>query len=134
MYDTQVVHKEKGYQKAINTIFTGITKDKLEFEQDTQLAISFEVLRIITRYLSFSVFLTMPSIDVMYLLIFLSMSAISSDLLTSSTLSSASEQDTQLAISFEEHEYIFKMKRISIKDVLDNSEVIESAGNEKVSL
>ena len=67
----QVVHKEKGYQKAINTIFTGITKDKLEFEQDTQLA-----------------------------------------------------------ISFEEHEYIFKMKRISIKDVLDNSEVIESAGNE----
>ena len=67
----QVVHKEKGYQKAINTIFTGITKDKLEFEQETQLA-----------------------------------------------------------VSFEEHEYIFKMKRISIKDVLDNSEVIESAGNE----
>ncbi len=67
----QVVHKEKGYQKAINTIFTGITKDKLEFEQETQLA-----------------------------------------------------------VSFEEHEYIFKMKRISIKDVLENSEVIESAGNE----
>ena len=67
----QVVHKDKGYQKSINTIFTGVTKDKLEFEQDTQIE-----------------------------------------------------------ISFEEHEYIFKMKRISIKDVLDNSEVIESAGNE----
>lgn len=40
------------------------------------------------------------------------------------------EQDVEMEIAYEEHEYILKMKRISIKDVLDNSEVIESAGNE----
>ncbi|MDE7479040.1 MAG: DHH family phosphoesterase, partial [Lachnospiraceae bacterium] len=67
----QVVHKDKGYRKSITTVFSTVTKDKLEFEQDVEMD-----------------------------------------------------------ISFEEHEYIFKMKRISIKDVLDNSEVIETAGNE----
>ncbi|MDE6916538.1 MAG: DHH family phosphoesterase, partial [Lachnospiraceae bacterium] len=40
------------------------------------------------------------------------------------------EQDAQIDVVFEEHEYIFRMKRISIKDVLDNSEVVERAGNE----
>lgn len=67
----QVIHKEKGYRKPISTVFSFVTKDKLEFEQDAEME-----------------------------------------------------------IAYEEHEYIFKMKRISIKEVLDNSEVIESAGNE----
>ncbi len=67
----KVIHKEKGYHKPIDTIFSSVTKDKLEFEQETQIE-----------------------------------------------------------LAFEEHEYIFKMKRISIENVLDNSEVIESAGNE----
>ena len=40
------------------------------------------------------------------------------------------EQDAEMEIVYEEHEYIFKMKRISIKEVLDNSDIIESAGNE----
>ncbi len=67
----QVIHKEKGYRKPISTVFSFVTKDKLEFEQDAEME-----------------------------------------------------------IAYEEHEYIFKMKRISIKEVLDNSEVVESAGNE----
>lgn len=67
----QVIHKEKGYRKPISTIFSAVTKDKLDFEQDAEME-----------------------------------------------------------IAHEEHEYIFKMKRISIKEVLDNSEIIESAGNE----
>ena len=66
----RVIHKEKGYRKPITTIFSSITKEKLEFEQDTEIE-----------------------------------------------------------ITFEEREYVFKMKRISIKDVMDNNEVIESAGN-----
>lgn len=67
----RVIHKEKGYCKPIATVFTSVTKDKLEFEQDTEME-----------------------------------------------------------IAYEGHEYVFRMKRISIKDVLDNSEVVESAGNE----
>lgn len=67
----QVIHKEKGYRKPITTVFSSVTKDKLEFEQEAQME-----------------------------------------------------------LAYEEHEYIFKMKRISVDDVLDNSEVIESAGNE----
>ncbi len=67
----QVIHKEKGYRKPISTVFSAVTKDKLEFEQDTEME-----------------------------------------------------------IAYEDHEYILKMKRISIKEVLDNSEIIESAGNE----
>lgn len=67
----QVVHKEKNYRKSISTIFSSVTSDKLDFEQNAEMD-----------------------------------------------------------ITYEEHEYIFKMKRISIEDVLDNSEVIESAGNE----
>lgn len=67
----QIIHKEKGYRKPISTVFSSVTKDKLEFELDTE----FEM-------------------------------------------------------AYEGHDYIFKMKRIDIKDVLDNSEVIESAGNE----
>lgn len=67
----QVIHKEKGYRKPISTVFSFITKDKLEFGQDTQIE-----------------------------------------------------------MAYEGNEYIFKMKRISIKEVLDNSEVIESAANE----
>lgn len=67
----QVIHKEKGYRRPISTIFSAVTKDKLDFEQDAEME-----------------------------------------------------------IAHEEHEYIFKMKRISIKEVLDNSEIIESAGNE----
>lgn len=67
----QIIHKEKGYRKPISTVFSSVTKDKLEFELETE----FEM-------------------------------------------------------AYEEHDYIFKMKRIDIKDVLDNSEVIESAENE----
>ncbi len=40
------------------------------------------------------------------------------------------DEDMEMELSFEEREYILKLKRISIKDVLDNSEVLESAGNE----
>lgn len=67
----QVIHKDKSYRKPISTVFSAVTKDKLEFEQNTEVE-----------------------------------------------------------IAYEGHEYIFKMKRISIKEVLDNSEIIESAGNE----
>lgn len=67
----QVIHKEKSYRKPISTVFSVVTKDKLDFEQDAEME-----------------------------------------------------------IVHEEHEYIFKMKRISIKEVLDNSDIIESAGNE----
>lgn len=67
----QVVHKEKGYRKSITTVFSTITKEKLGFEQDAEIE-----------------------------------------------------------LSYEDHEYIFRMKRISIDDVLDNTEVVENAGNE----
>ena len=67
----QVVHKEKGYRKSITTVFSTITKEKLGFEQDAEIE-----------------------------------------------------------LSYEDHEFIFRMKRISIDDVLDNTEVVENAGNE----
>lgn len=67
----QVVHKEKGYRKSITTVFSTITKEKLGFEQDAEME-----------------------------------------------------------LSYEDHEYIFRMKRISMDDVLDNTEVVENAGNE----
>lgn len=67
----RIIHKEKGYRKPISTVFPAVTKDKLEFDEDMEME-----------------------------------------------------------LSFEEREYILKLKRISIKDVLDNSEVLESAGNE----
>lgn len=67
----QVVHKEKGYRKSITTVFSTITKEKLGFEQDAEME-----------------------------------------------------------LSYEGHEYIFRMKRISMDDVLDNTEVVENAGNE----
>lgn len=67
----QVVHKEKGYRKSITTVFCTITKEKLGFEQEAEIE-----------------------------------------------------------LSYEGHEYIFRMKRISIDDVLDNTEVVENAGNE----
>ncbi|MBO5031772.1 MAG: DHH family phosphoesterase [Lachnospiraceae bacterium] len=63
----QVIHKDKGYRKSITTVFPAVTGDKLAFEQDTEME-----------------------------------------------------------LSFEEHEYVFKMKKLSVKDVLDNSDVIES--------
>jgi len=40
------------------------------------------------------------------------------------------EQELELDVAFEEHEYILKLKRISIKDVLDNSRIIEAEENE----
>ena len=67
----QVIHKEKGYRKAISTVFPSVTSEKLIFDNDCEVE-----------------------------------------------------------ISFEEHEYVFKMKKISIKEVLDNSEVIDSDGEE----
>lgn len=67
----QVIHKEKNYRKPISTVFSSVTKDKLEFEQDVEME-----------------------------------------------------------ITYEDHEYILKLKRISIKDVLDNSEIMENAGSE----
>jgi len=67
----QVVHKEEGYKKPISSIFPVVTKEKLTFEQDTEIE-----------------------------------------------------------LAYEEHEYLFKMKKISIKDVLDNSEVLESENEE----
>lgn len=36
------------------------------------------------------------------------------------------EEHTEFSISFENQEFLFKMKKISVEDVLDNSEVIES--------
>lgn len=67
----QVIHKDKGYRKSITTVFPSVTGDKLEFDQDMEME-----------------------------------------------------------LSFENHEYVFKMKKLSIKDVLDNSEVIENEGAE----
>lgn len=67
----QAVHKEKGYRKSITTVFSTVTKEKLGFEQEAEME-----------------------------------------------------------LSYEGHEYIFRMKRISIDDVLDNTEVVENAGNE----
>jgi len=67
----KVVHKEKGYRKSITTVFSAVTKDKLGFEQEAEME-----------------------------------------------------------LSYEGHEYVFRMKRISIDDVLDNTEVVENAGNE----
>lgn len=40
------------------------------------------------------------------------------------------EREDEIDVAFEGHEYTLKLKRISIQDVLDNSEVIETAGNE----
>lgn len=37
------------------------------------------------------------------------------------------EQELEMDIAFEEHEYVLKLKRVSIKDVLDNSRIVESA-------
>ena len=36
------------------------------------------------------------------------------------------EKDTEIELAFEEHEYTFKMKRVSVKDVFDDSDLIES--------
>ena len=66
-----VVHKEKGYRKSITTLFPAITKEKLQFEQQTE----FE-------------------------------------------------------LSFEEHEYTVKLKKISVQEVLDNSDIIQNDGFE----
>jgi c-di-AMP phosphodiesterase-like protein len=63
----KIIHKEKGYRKSITTLFPNVTKDKLAFEKDSQMD-----------------------------------------------------------ISFDEGEYILKLKRISLKDVLDNSDIIEN--------
>jgi c-di-AMP phosphodiesterase-like protein len=63
----KIINKEKGYRKSITTLFPNVTKDKLGFEKDFQIE-----------------------------------------------------------ISYEEGEYILKLKRISLKDVLDNSDVIEN--------
>ena len=62
-----VVHKEKGYRKSITTLFPSITKEKLQFEQQTE----FE-------------------------------------------------------LAFEEHEYLMKLKKISIQEVLDNSDIFQN--------
>lgn len=62
-----VVHKEKGYRKSITTLFPSITKEKLQFENQTE----FE-------------------------------------------------------LAFEEHEYLMKLKKISIQEVLDNSDVLQN--------
>lgn len=64
----QVVHKEKGYRKSITTLFPSITQEKLQFEEQTELE-----------------------------------------------------------LSFEEREYMVKLKKISIQDVLDSSDVLEKA-------
>ena len=42
------------------------------------------------------------------------------------------ENDTEFELSFEEHEYVFKMKKISIQDLLENSQVIESNNDENL--
>ena len=36
------------------------------------------------------------------------------------------EQELEMDVVFEEHEYVLKLKRISIKDVLDNSQIMEA--------
>ncbi|MCM1183438.1 MAG: DHH family phosphoesterase [Roseburia sp.] len=38
----QVIHKEKGYRKSITSVFPTVTKDKLEFEDHTELHLSLE--------------------------------------------------------------------------------------------
>jgi c-di-AMP phosphodiesterase-like protein len=63
----KIIHKEKGYRKSISTIFPSVTSDKLTFEKELDMD-----------------------------------------------------------VSFEEGEYIFKLKRISLNDVLNNSDVIEN--------
>ena len=63
----QVIHKEKGYRKSITSVFPTITKDKLEFEDHTELN-----------------------------------------------------------LSLDEKEYLFKIKKISVQNVLDKSEMLES--------
>lgn len=40
------------------------------------------------------------------------------------------DQEIEIELSYEKHEYIFKMKRISINDVLENSDIIESEDDE----
>lgn len=65
----KITHKEKGYRKSITSIFPYITRDKLEFEQQTEME-----------------------------------------------------------VSFEEHDYLFRLKKISIDEVLESSEVLESDG------
>lgn len=62
-----VVHKEKGYRKSITTLFPSITKERLQFEDQSE----FE-------------------------------------------------------LDFEEHEYLMKLKKISIQEVLDNSDVLQN--------
>lgn len=63
----EVVHKEKGYRKSITSIFPTVTKEKLDFEENTQLE-----------------------------------------------------------LAFENREYVMKMKKISIEEVLDNSDVFQN--------
>ncbi|MBD5469803.1 MAG: DHH family phosphoesterase [Lachnospiraceae bacterium] len=63
----EIIHKDKGYRKSIATLFPAVTNEKLKFEQELEMD-----------------------------------------------------------ITFEEHEYILKLKRISIKDVLDNSQILEA--------
>ena len=65
----KITHKEKGYRKSITSIFPYITRDKLEFEQQTEME-----------------------------------------------------------VSFEEHDYLFRLKKISIDEVLESSEVLDSDG------
>lgn len=67
----QVIHKEKGYRKSITSVFPMITKDKLEFEEHTELA-----------------------------------------------------------LELDESQYLFKMKKISVQNVLDKSEMLESSGGD----
>ena len=62
-----VVHKEKGYRKTIMTLFPSITREKLEFEHETQFD-----------------------------------------------------------LEFEEREYVVKLKKISIQQVLDNSDIVQN--------
>lgn len=69
----QAVHKEKGFRKSITSVFSGVTKEKLAFEKDTEVG-----------------------------------------------------------IAFEDREYIFKMKKISIQDVLDASDVVENNPGENL--
>ena len=66
----KVIHKDKGYHKSITSVFTSITKDKLQFDTEAE----FE-------------------------------------------------------LTFEEREYVMKLKRISIDEALDNSEIIVNDGN-----
>lgn len=42
------------------------------------------------------------------------------------------ESDTEFELSFEKHEYVFKMKKISIQDLLENSQVIEGNNDENL--